>query len=68
MDLADRLDRSQAADYLGIARQTLATWAMLGRGPAYHKLGRKVVYLRRDLDDYIRSCRIDPLRPAGEAA
>ena len=46
---------------------TLAQWRMAGKGPAFHKLGRRVAYLGRDLNEWIASKRV-PTREQPEAA
>ncbi len=43
----------EAAEYLGISRNTLRGWRVEKHGPAYHKSGKAVVYLRKDLDDWL---------------
>ena len=48
-----RLTRSHAANYLGVASQTLANWHSLGRGPKSIKLGGKVFYRLADLQTFI---------------
>jgi excisionase family DNA binding protein len=45
----------QAAEYLGLSRQTLANWRSLGKGPRYAKRGRIVRYAWRDLDAWLNS-------------
>lgn len=51
----------EAAEYLGLGGpQTLRNWRHLGRGPAYCRLGRRIVYRREDLDRFLESGRIDP--------
>jgi predicted DNA-binding transcriptional regulator AlpA len=42
-----------AAAYLGLAKQTLAKLRWAGTSPPYHKIGRKVVYDRADLDAWL---------------
>lgn len=45
-----------AAAYIGVARQTLANWRVLGDGPPYAKLGKsgtRIVYRVSDLDRYL---------------
>ena len=58
------LNDVRAAQYLGVAVQTLRNWRHLCRGPAYHKLSPgprgRVGYLVEDLQDYLNRCRIDP--------
>ena len=51
---SDLLTRAQAADYLGVAVQTLAVWASTGRyGLRYIRVGRNVRYRRADLDAFL---------------
>jgi excisionase family DNA binding protein len=54
--------RPEAAEYLSLAPQTLAQWAVSGKGPPVVKLGRNVVrYRRADLDAW---CEQHLTRPA----
>jgi hypothetical protein len=43
----------QAADYLGLSPATLETLRSRGGGPAFVKLGRRVVYRREDLEAWL---------------
>lgn len=46
----------QAAEYLGMKKQTLATWRSLGRYDLpYVKVGRSIKYRKSDLDEFIES-------------
>lgn len=47
------LSRNEASAVLGIKSQTLAVWAMEGKGPAPTKIGTKSMYQRSVLDEYI---------------
>ena len=38
-------------------RPKLAQWRHQGRGPAYYKLGRKIIYRGSDLNEWARRCR-----------
>jgi len=50
------LTREQAAEYLGIAPQTLAVWATTGRyALPMIKVGRCCRYRRRDLEKFLES-------------
>lgn len=44
---------TEASQYVGMARQTLARLRVEGSGPAYFKLGRKVAYRRSTLDAWL---------------
>lgn len=50
-----RLDTAAAEQYTGLARQTLAKLRVYGGGPRYIKVGRRVIYDTRDLDDWLDS-------------
>ena len=48
------LTRQQAAEFLGLRPQTLATWASAQRyALPYIKVGRSVRYRLRDLQDFL---------------
>ncbi|EET5236135.1 helix-turn-helix domain-containing protein [Escherichia coli] len=52
------MTRKEAAEHLGVSVQTLANWAHTGKVKIpFHKLGRKVLYMRSDLDTYLASTR-----------
>ena len=53
------LTRSEAAEYLGVAPQTLAN--NRHTGPAYHKLFGAVRYSVQDLDNWARQQRVTSL-------
>ena len=48
-----RMDRKNAARYLGRKPKTLAMWTMQGRGPPAHKAGGRVFYFKRELDEFL---------------
>jgi hypothetical protein len=48
-----RMDRKNAAKYLGLAVKTLAMHASRGTGPTFINRGR-VFYFRQDLDDWLK--------------
>ncbi|MBS2007156.1 MAG: helix-turn-helix domain-containing protein [Cyanobacteria bacterium SZAS TMP-1] len=51
---SELLSRSEAASYLGVAKQTLAIWACTMRYDLpYVKVGRLVRYRKSDLDQFI---------------
>ncbi|HAS1036918.1 TPA: helix-turn-helix domain-containing protein [Enterobacter cloacae] len=55
---AKKLTRKEAAAHLGVNPQTLANWAHTGRVKIpFHKVGRKVIYFKADLDIYLDSTR-----------
>lgn len=48
-----RLDRENAAAYIGVKEKTLAQWKTQGRGPRSMKVGGRVFYKQADLDQFI---------------
>ncbi len=44
-------------------RDKLAQWRHKGMGPAYHKMGRKIVYSGADLNAWAEANRYDPSEP-----
>ncbi|MDE9485585.1 helix-turn-helix domain-containing protein [Xenorhabdus bovienii] len=56
--ILEKFTRAEAEIYLGVTSQTLANWACTGKEKIpYHKIGRKVIYLKSDLDGYLASAR-----------
>lgn len=53
-------NEKQAGTFLGVHRQTLATWRFQGRGPVYYKIGRKIIYYEDDLKKFLDQNRVDP--------
>jgi|SRR5271170_3782795 len=49
-----RLDRKNAALYLGHEVKTLAMWKVQGKGPKWVKVGGKVFYHQDDLDEFVQ--------------
>lgn len=49
-------------DILG-DRAKLAQWRHKGVGPAFYRLGRKVMYAGSDLNAWIAQQRVDPTTP-----
>ncbi len=47
-------------------REKLAQWRHKGIGPAFYKLGRKIVYHGADLNAWADANRIDPGAAAGD--
>ena len=67
MDSNRTLTEIEAADYLGISRSTLRQGRMNGPRssrcptPPFIRLGRKILYLREDLDQLLKERRILPI-------
>ncbi|MBB5723354.1 hypothetical protein FHS72_002994 [Loktanella ponticola] len=45
-------------------RDKLAQWRHKGVGPAFYRLGRKIVYRGVDLNQWVEAQRVDPVRGA----
>ena len=55
LDFPVLFTRDQAAEYLGVAPQTLAIWAMNGRySLPFIRVGRLCKYRRSDLDKWLQ--------------
>lgn len=48
-----RMNRRDAAVYMGFAEKTLAIWASEGRGPKVQKVGGRCFYYKDTLDQFI---------------
>lgn len=59
--VAAYLSPPQAAAHLGITVLRLVALRRAGKGPHYTRLGhRTILYLRRDLDEWLDALRTDP--------
>ena len=54
------LSVAEAAQRLGLSRQTLYNWGTLRKGPKYIAVGRRRLFDPQDLQDFIDAHRIDP--------
>jgi len=54
------LNEREAAQFLGVAVQTLRNWRSQRRGVPYLKIGRAVRYRLEDLENFISDVRIVP--------
>ena len=52
-----RMPVADAAAYVGLSVSTLNKLRVFGGGPAFLKLGRRVVYDSRDLNDWLERSR-----------
>jgi predicted DNA-binding transcriptional regulator AlpA len=52
-----RLSVQDAAQYIGLSVSTLGKLRVFGGGPCYLKLGRRVAYDLRDIDDWLATKR-----------
>jgi hypothetical protein len=56
------LNEKQTAQYLCCSVAALRKWRLLGKGPAYCKVGRLVRYAGDELQAYISARRKEPAR------
>lgn len=49
----DILTVQQAADFMGLSRNTLDAWRYRGFGPPHIALGRKIVYRRQAIEAWM---------------
>ena len=56
----NNLLQDEAAHYLRSKPRTLEKWRLEGVGPAYVKVGHRVVYRRADLERWMESRLVDP--------
>ena len=54
----------EAARLLGLSAGTLRLYRSDGRGPAYHQLGKRILYALEDLNAWVSARRVDPQRAA----
>lgn len=52
------LSSREAAQYSNLGFSTLAKYRLVGGGPAYTKVGTKILYNTADLDAWLKSKRV----------
>ena len=55
------LTRAEAANYLGVSHSTLARWACCREKLRYHRIGKRALYRKSDLDDFIAGSAVEPV-------
>jgi hypothetical protein len=58
-------NEKEAAVILGCTISALRKWRLLGKGPAYCKIGRLVRYADADLAEYLDASRVEPVAAGG---
>lgn len=56
------LSVEEASDFVGVSKVLLDEWRSKGGGPAYHKIGRRVLYSVSDLRAFASASRVEALR------
>lgn len=51
------IDTAEAARLIGLSPGTLAKWRLSGYGPIFAKLGRRVIYRKADIDEWLADKR-----------
>jgi hypothetical protein len=54
------MNEHQAAEFLGIAVQSLRNRRCKRLAPPYVKVGTRIIYLKEDLEVFLKRHRIDP--------
>ena len=67
IDPADLIAAPETAKKLHVEENTLATWRMMGKGPAFVKLGRAVFYHPADIAEWLAKQRVVPQRHVSNA-
>ena len=52
--IPENLNTDEAADFLRVRPNTLAVWRTKSVGPRYARLGRKIIYTKADLKDFVQ--------------
>lgn len=62
------LPQSAAAEFLHHSPRTLEQWRLTGYGPAFYKVGRRVLYAVADLEKFIAASRRTSTSDTGRTA
>lgn len=62
------LPQSAAAEFLHHSPRTLEQWRLIGYGPPFFKVGRRVLYSRADLEKFMLSNRRTSTSDTGRTA
>ena len=55
------LDEEEAAHFLRLSVRTLQTYRCKEKGPAFRRIGSRIVYERNDLCAWMRQHRVEPV-------
>jgi len=58
MPLKTYLDDREVSVLTGISRRTLQNWRWLRKGFPYLKVGRRCLYYKPDIEQYMSECKI----------
>lgn len=68
MQVRTYLNTTEVGDRLGLSVKTLANWRSAGIGPAYLKVGGRVLYPEDLLTEWLTERIVEADQPAGAAA
>jgi len=59
--MTKKLNRTEAAEYLGVSTETLRRWEHEGMGPSLYRLSSKILFYRvKDLNAWLESKCVTP--------
>ncbi len=66
------LNTKEAAEYLRgkgypVSPKTLEVWRCTSRGPKYRKIGRRVFYTPKDLEDFLEGIPVQVIDPSRQS-
>jgi excisionase family DNA binding protein len=64
--MIERLNRAEAAKYCGVSVIAIDR-ALAGRKIRHFRVGRRVIFSREHLDEFLKSCEQIPVRRSEEA-
>ena len=67
LDLADYWTPEDLAAFLSVTLETLKKWRSIGRGPAFVKMGRRPMYPKQDVLDWIERQKHNGDRAQGKS-
>lgn len=56
------LTKDEAAAYCKLSTRSLSRWQSKGKGPVYIKVGRRILCRKSDLDAWLDSLKVKPVR------
>jgi predicted site-specific integrase-resolvase len=67
LNLTDYWTPEELAGFLSVTLETLKKWRSIGRGPAYVKMGRRAMYPKQDVLDWIERQKHNGDRAQGKS-
>ena len=61
------ISEEDMAAFFGLSLSGLRAQRYRGQGPAYHKVGKRVLYLEKDVEAFVSDTKVDP-KKAGKRA